>query len=182
LFVSFELIEYCLYSYLILGNGEYLQMSAGKPRMFHSVPNARPGVDVIFIDCPENLPVPGLSTPLHKVPECNADVEAEALQLACSFAAPHLQDDGCIIVFHSWSVKAKSDIAGVCETYQLVKKKEWMGMNRMHLTLAIDDTKTVNSIQFFGFHQDFIIYCIQYILMHIWLGCCRLKSLESPSS
>ena len=41
---------------------------ATKTRLFEGVPNARAGVDVIFIDCLENLPVPGLSKPPHVVP------------------------------------------------------------------------------------------------------------------
>ncbi len=92
--------------------------------MFHGVPKARLEVDVMFFDYPENLPVPGLSSPPHEVPDWNEDVGDEALQSAFSFASNHLQDHGCIIVFHSWSAKAKSDIAGLCETYDMVKKKE----------------------------------------------------------
>ena len=111
------------------------------------MPNARAGVDVIFIDCPENLPVPGLSKPPHVVPAWNADPDNEALQFMCSFAAEHLHDDGCIVLFHSYSRKSKENIAGVCEAYNLVQKKDWMGMNRMHLTSTIDNAKTVPSVQ-----------------------------------
>ena len=74
------------------------------------------GVDVIFIDCPENLLVPGLSKLPHVVPTWNADPDNEALQLMCSFAAEHLYDDGCIILFHSNSRKSKENIAGVSTT------------------------------------------------------------------
>ena len=121
-------------------------MSGGKTRLFEGVPNARAGVDVIFIDCQENLPVPGLSKHLHVMPTWNADLDDEALQLMCSFAAEHLNDDGCIVLFHSYNRKSKENIAGVCEAYNLVQKKDWMGMNRMHLTSAIDSAKTVTSI------------------------------------
>ena len=114
--------------------------------MFEGTAEARAGVDVIFIDSPENLPVPGISLLPNEVPKWNADPDAEALQSACSFAAEHLHDDGCIVVLHSYSKKSKEDIAGVCETYDFVKKKDWMGMNRMHLTSALDQTKTVISI------------------------------------
>ena len=114
--------------------------------MFEGVPNARAGVDVIFIDCSKNLPVPGLSKPPHVVPTWNANPNNEALPLMCSFATEHLHDDGCIVLFHSYSMKSKENIAGVCEAYNLVKKKDWMGMNRMHLTSAINNAKTVTSI------------------------------------
>ena len=88
----------------------------------------------------------GLSKPPHVVPTWNANPDDEALQLMCSFAAEHLHDDGCIVLFHSYSMKSKENIAGVCEAYNLMKKKNWMGMNRMHLTSAIDNAKMVSSI------------------------------------
>ena len=53
-------------------------MSAGKNCMFEGVPNARPGVGVIFIDCLENLPMSGLSKPPHEVPKWNTDSDDEA--------------------------------------------------------------------------------------------------------
>ena len=123
-----------------------MQLSDGRTRLFEGVPNARAGVDVIFFDCPENLPVPGVSKPSHIVPTWNADPDDEALQFMCSFAAEHLQDDGCIVLFHSYSRKSKENIAGVCEAYNLVQRKDWMGMNRIHLTSAIDNAKTVTAI------------------------------------
>ena len=121
-------------------------MSGGKTRLFEGMPNARAGVDVIFIDFLENLPVLRLSKLPHVVLTWNADLDDEALQLMCSFVAEHLHDDGCIILFHSYSMKSKENIAGVYEAYNLVKKKDWMGMNCMHLTSAIDNAKTVTSI------------------------------------
>ena len=48
------------------------------------------------------------------------DPDNEALQFMCSFAAEHLHDDGCIVLFHSYSRKSKENIAGVCEAYNLV--------------------------------------------------------------
>jgi len=85
----------------------------GKPRMFKSVLNARPGVDIIFFHCPENLLVPGLSSLLAEVPNWNKDVEEEVLQSTFSFTAKHLQDHGCIVVFYLWNAKAKNNINGL---------------------------------------------------------------------
>ena len=90
--------------------------------------------------------MPGLSKPPHVVPTWNADPDDDALQFMCSFAIEHLHDDECIILFHSYSRKSKENIAKICEAYNLVQKKDWMGMNRMHLTSAIDNAKTVHSI------------------------------------
>ena len=51
---------------------------AGKNCMFEGVPNTRLGVGVIFIDFQENLPMLGLSKPLHEVPKWNIDPNDEA--------------------------------------------------------------------------------------------------------
>ena len=120
-----------------------MQLSVGKPRMYNGVLNRRPGVDLVIFDCPENLPVPGVSSPKDAVPTWNADEEFEALQSVFGFAKMHLQDDGCMIVFHSWCADSKGNIAGLCETYSMVKMKELMGVNRLHLTSAVDNTATV---------------------------------------
>ena len=90
--------------------------------------------------------MPGLSKLPHVVPTWNADPDNEALQLMCSFAAEHLHDDGCIVLFHSYSRMSKENIARVCEAYNLVQNKDWMEMNRMHLTSASDNAKMVSSI------------------------------------
>ena len=78
------------------------------------------------------------------VPSWNSDPEYNMINEAFFFAKQHLQDHGCIVVFHSWSVDAKSTIARLCIGYPVVvKKKEWMGMNRVHLTSTIDQNSTV---------------------------------------
>jgi hypothetical protein len=119
-------------------------MVKGKARVFGGVVNRWPGFDLMLFDCQENLPVPDVSTRANHVPYWNSDPEYNMINEAFFFAEKHLQDHGCIVVFHSWSVDAKSTIAGLCEGYPtMVKKKEWMGMNRVHLTSAIDQKNTV---------------------------------------
>ena len=144
------------------------------------MPNAKASVDVIFIDCPENLPVPRLSKPPHVVPTWNANSDDEALQFMCSFAAEHLHDDGCIILFHSYSRKSKENIVGVCEAYNLVHKKDSMAMNRMHLTSTIDNAKTVCLVHIIWLLQ-FTMPNIECPMMDLYCGWCRHRSLESLS-
>ena len=71
----------CVYNSLFNVPHLCRSMLAGKNRMFEGVPNSRPGVDVIFIDCPKNLPMSGLSKSPHEVPKWNANPNDEALQL-----------------------------------------------------------------------------------------------------
>ena len=68
----------CVYNSLFNVPHFCRSMLAGKNCMFEGVPNARLGVGVIFIDCLENLSMPGLSKPPHEVPKWNADSNDEA--------------------------------------------------------------------------------------------------------
>ncbi len=134
------------------------QMAVGKARVYNGVVNQRPGFDHMLFDCQENLPMPGVSFPENHVPYWNSDLEYNMIYQAFFFAQKHLQDHGCIVVFHSWSMDAKSTIAGLCQEYpNMVKKKEWMGMNRVHLTSAIDQTSTVRFYTFFKILFPFLI-------------------------
>jgi len=114
----------------------------------------------MFFDYSENLPILGLSSP-HEVSEWNEDIRDEALQLVFIFTFNHLQDYNCIVVFHSWSTKAKSDITGLCQTYEMVK--ECMDMNHMHLTSTLNNTKTINSIHFLKLLQ--LLYDALYFML-----------------
>jgi hypothetical protein len=126
-----------------------LQVSVGKTRSINGAPNRRPGVDVIMFDCPENLPVPGVSRVQNEVPVWNEDTEYEAMHSVFAFAERHLQDHGCLVITHSFSVASKSAILGLLEIYpRLKKKKEWLGMNRLWLTSASDTTTTVSVMQY----------------------------------
>lgn len=119
-------------------------MELEKARTYDGKVNRHPGVDLILFDCQENLPVPEVSSPMSAVPTWNSDPEYEALNNAFLFAETHLQDNGCMIVFHSWCAESKGVIVGLCEAYPtLVVKAEWLGSNRMHLTSAVDKTTTV---------------------------------------
>lgn len=101
----------------------------------------QPLVDLILFDCHENLPVPDVSTTIMAVPTWNSDPDFEAMQTTFLFAENHLQDHGCMIVFHSWCAALKGNIQGLCETYPcLVKMKEWLGINRVYLTLDVKNT------------------------------------------
>ena len=87
--------------------------------------------------------MPCVSEPPNVVPVWNADAGAEVLAGACTFAAEHLHDDGCVIVFHPYSLTSKQDLAGACKTFDLKKMKDWLGMNRMHLTSPTEKAETV---------------------------------------
>ena len=120
-----------------------LQMVVGKARVYDGVVNRQPGFDLLIFDCPENLPVPDIGGSNH-IPYWNADKEYFTIYQAFTFASKHLQDDGRIVLFHSWGQDSLETIAGLLEEFPNIRKmKEWMGMNRMHLTSAVQLEQTV---------------------------------------
>jgi hypothetical protein len=119
-------------------------MAPGKACTYDGIVNRHPRVDLLLFDCQENLPVPEVSFPMHLVPAWNSDPEYEVLNNAFLFVETHLQDSGCMIVFHSWCAASKGVIVGLCNAYpELVQKSEWVGYNQMHLTFALDKRTTV---------------------------------------
>jgi hypothetical protein len=114
-------------------------------------------VDLILVDQPEGLPVPGISNPISSVPLWNQDSK-EWLEPIFDFADQHLQDDGAFIILHPFRLSTKSNILGYCKSYGFEIRKEWWGMNRLHLTSAVHPTSTVS---------DLILKCICFRLSYI---------------
>jgi len=101
-------------------------------------------VDLIIFDCQENLPVPGCSFPATTILAWNKDDEYEAIQMAFLFADMHLQDHGCMIVFHSYWTNSFGVIQGLGEAYlTFVKKYDWLGANQAYLTSTVDHSALV---------------------------------------
>ena len=100
-------------------------------------------MDLIIADLPEGLPVPGISNPPSYVPAWNRESE-DWFQTIFDFADHHLQDDGAIILFHPFRMSTKSSILGYCSTYGFAVRKEWWGMNKLHLTSPINPALTVS--------------------------------------
>lgn len=120
-----------------------VQHSEGKSRHFKGSATKHPFVDLIIADIPEGLPVPGISNPPTSIPAWNQET-TDWLQPVFDFADNHLQDDGAIILFHSFRASTKGDILGYCEAFGFEVRKEWWGMNRLHLTSPINQATTVS--------------------------------------
>jgi len=69
----------------------HLQLLIGKACIFYGMQNARPKVDLVLIDCLENLLVSRVSSIPMEVLEWNEDKENEVLQSTFTFTFKHLQ-------------------------------------------------------------------------------------------
>ena len=116
-------------------------------------------MDLILADIPEGLPVPGISNPSTAIPTWNQETH-EWLQPIFDFADNHVHDDGAIILFHPFRMTTKAMILGYCECFGFQVRKEWWGMNRLHLTSPINQSVTVSYLSIS------ITICFLTILKH----------------
>ena len=102
-----------------------------------------PLVDLIIFDCWENLPVPLISE--KDVPAWNSDPTCVGMQNAFQFVEESLQDIGCVLVFHSYSLQLRRMFARLQNVFKkLVMKKEWLAFNQLDLALGITSGQTVS--------------------------------------
>lgn len=122
-----------------------LQHVADKDRSYKGALNKQPCVDLMIVDMLEGLPVPGLSIPATSIPRWNHE-STEWLQPIFDFADQHVQDDGALIIIHPFRLPTKSKILGYCESYGFEVRKEWWGMNRLHLAKPENPSLTVRIV------------------------------------
>ena len=119
-----------------------MQANAGKPWSLDGRVSKDPLVDFIIFDCQENLPIPLISE--KDVPSWNLDPACAGMQNAFQFAEDSLQDNGCVLVFHSYSLQSRRMFAGLQNVFKkLVMKKEWLAFNQLDLALGITSGHTV---------------------------------------
>ena len=101
-----------------------------------------PLVDLIIFDCQENLSIPLISE--KDVRSWNLDEACAGMQNAFQFAEDNLQDNGCVLVFHSYSLQSRRMFAGLQNVFKkLVMKKEWLAFNQLDLALGVTPGHTV---------------------------------------
>ena len=121
-----------------------LQVNKGKARSLDGKVCRDPLVDLIVYDCPENLPVPLISE--DKVPSWNSDPTFEGIQNVFQFAEENLQDNGCLLVFHSYSLESRRMFAGLKNIFKkLDMKKEWLAFNQLDLASGVKPGQVVSS-------------------------------------
>jgi hypothetical protein len=112
-------------------------------RVFKGTIGVQPCLNLILVDIPMGLPVPGISNPPTSIPSWNQETH-EWLQPIFDSTDNHLHDDDAIILFHPFRMTTKAMILGYCECFDFEVMKEWWGMNRLHLTSPINKSVTIS--------------------------------------
>jgi hypothetical protein len=99
------------------------------------------GIDLLFADIPENLPVPNISTDVlawNKLPESYD----ECLFV---FAKSNLYDHGVFVLVHCASASVSRSIFDWAHTYDFYIAEDWFGMNDLDLQSPIVPSGVVNN-------------------------------------
>jgi len=73
--------------------------------------------------------------------EWNSNKKYKAIVMAFFLAEKHLQDHGCIVVFHSWCANLKGIIVELCKTYPIMVRKRVIGNEPCALDLILEQKK-----------------------------------------
>lgn len=97
----------------------------------------------MVVDIPGGLPVPGVSSPDSSVPDWNKR-GGDFVQTVFEFATGLVHDNGVLLLFHPDDLQMKADIRGCMTAYNFSLFTEFMGINRLQLTSARNQSRTVS--------------------------------------
>ena len=115
-----------------------LQVGQGRSRVNTSSP-AHNGIDLLFADIPENLPVPNIST---DVPDWNK-LHDSYYECLFAFAKSNLYDHGVLVIVHCASASVSRLIFYWAHTYDFYVAEDWFGMADLDLQSPVDPSGVV---------------------------------------
>lgn len=119
-----------------------LQVGADRPRQVSSEKCKHSGLDLIIVDIPENLPVPGISTGNSTIPQWNVRPE-KFVDTVFEFADNFIHDNAALLLFHANDRELQLEIEDCATTYDFKVLMDWWALNELPLALPRDPTSTV---------------------------------------
>jgi hypothetical protein len=118
----------------------HLQVGAGRSRV-NTSSSTHNGLDLIFADVPENLPVPNIST---DVPAWNK-LHDSYYECLFAFAKSNLYDHGVLILAHCASASVSRSIFDWAHTYDFYVAEDWFGMTDLDLQSPVVPSGVVSN-------------------------------------
>jgi hypothetical protein len=106
----------------------HLQVGAYRSRV-NTSNTTHKGIDLLFADIPENLPVPNISTNVHAWNK----VHDSYYECLFAFAKSNLYDHGVLVPAHCASASVSKSIFDWAHTYDFYVAEDWFGMNDLDL-------------------------------------------------
>ena len=117
-----------------------LQAGEGRSRVNTSSTHHK-GLDLLFADIPENLPVPNIST---DVPDWNK-LHDSYYECLFAFAKSNLYDHGVLVIVHCASSSVSRLIFDWAHTYDFYVAEDWFGMADLDLQSPVDPSGVVSN-------------------------------------
>ncbi len=102
-----------------------------------------PGIDLIYADVPENLPVPDVS-PIE-IPSWNKR-EKSYFESVFFFAFYNLTDEGAVLVMHPKDRRVEKALDAESKAFEFRMVRDWWGYNPMPMASTNPNVKTVKSL------------------------------------
>ena len=116
----------------------YLQAGEGRSRV-NTSSTFHKGLDLLFADIPENLPVPNIST---DVPDWNK-LHDSYYEYLFAFAKSNLYDHGVLVLVHCASASVSRMVYDWAHTYDFYVAEDWFGMVDLDLQSPVDPSEVV---------------------------------------
>jgi hypothetical protein len=99
-------------------------------------------LDLIIVDIPENLPVPGISVGSSTIPSWNIRPE-NFVDTIFEFADNYIHDNAALLLFHANDRELQLEIEDCASTYDFKLLMDWWALNELPLALPRNPSSTV---------------------------------------
>jgi hypothetical protein len=101
------------------------------------------GFDLVVVDIPEGLPVPGLSSPPAAIPDWNVNIKSH-LEAVFEFTHYYLHSNAPFLILMPESPTMRAEVQTYARTYDFKILKDWWGFNSLRLASPKDPSTTVS--------------------------------------
>jgi hypothetical protein len=154
-----------------------LQVGAGRSRVNTSTTTHK-GLDLLFADIRENLPVPNISTDVHAWNKLHESY----YECLFAFVKSNLYDHDVFVLAHCAIASVSRSIFDWAHTYDIYVAEDWFGMNDLDLQSPVVPSGVVSNSPSLP-----LLYCFSFqfqfnfnsISIQFPFHCCRLGSSTS---
>ena len=120
-----------------------MQHKSDKARAFKRKQGTTGGINLMIVDILEGLSIPMVSSLPTSVPKWNSE-DKNFLAMVFDFGSFLDLDNGVLLFFHKDDLKLRANIKSYAKAYHFKILKEWIRINRLSITNAMDASKTVS--------------------------------------
>lgn len=126
------------------------------------MPKGHTGLDLLFADVPENLPVPKISSSLSDIPPWNKRASSY-FNVLFDFATSILHDNGVLVLVHAAASDVTREVYNWAHTFDFHVAEDWFGMSELDLQSPTLPTGVVSYSSFHSLLYN-ALFCLSFCL------------------